>query len=599
MKAVILAGSPGTALFPLANCHPLLAFPVGNRPLLAHQFDVLRRAGITQVTLIANGHADEYRRLVQKVAQRERPDLHVQVVTEAVPAGTAGALRAIEAFAAGDGVVLVTGGVHFAALDLTRLIEAHRARRAALTVVTQSDDSVPYIEHVDVDEQQTVRAIHLMHHSRDRRRPGSPRRVPDRRSPRITAGVYVIDPAAFVHVQRAGYMDLKEQLVPALRSAGLVVYAHHRSGATRIVSSLTQYLDLNAAFLEGARDRRVAVAERELACNVWAGSNVRIAATARLRGPIVIGANSVIGPGSTITGPAAIGSNCAIEADASIERSVIWSGSRIGPNATISRAVVTERCDVTASSVVSNGAVVPGSTGINRLARIAGKDATGDRFNVWIADGRVVPLHRASLRHRISTLSKRAIDVVLSLAALVVLAPVVALIAAAITLDSRGPVFFSQRRCGKHGREFRMWKFRTMVPDADRQQAALFARKDVDGPMFKLEHDPRVTGVGRVLRKTSLDELPQLLNVLRGEMSLVGPRPLVMEEMKFAPAWRDMRLQVRPGISGLWQVNGRSNVSFHDWIHHDIRYVTQRSLMLDAIILMRTLRALRVREGAK
>ena len=137
-----------------------------------------------------------------------------------------------------------------------------------------------------------------------------------------------------------------------------------------------------------------------------------------------------------------------------------------------------------------------------------------------------------------------------------------------------------------------MHKFRTMVPDAEKRQKELRAQNSVDGPMFKLEEDPRITRVGKLLRKTSLDELPQLLNVLRGEMSLVGPRPLAYDEMKFCPTWRDARLSVSPGLTGLWQVKARNRNRFAEWIRYDLEYVRTHSLWLDLYILIRTARVL-------
>ena len=134
-----------------------------------------------------------------------------------------------------------------------------------------------------------------------------------------------------------------------------------------------------------------------------------------------------------------------------------------------------------------------------------------------------------------------------------------------------------------------MVKFRTMVKDAEEMQAQLRPLSEVDGPMFKIENDPRSTPLGRQLRRYSVDEIPQLWNVLKGEMSLVGPRPLAEREMQFCPAWRDARLKVRPGVTGLWQVSGRSKTSFHDWIRLDIEYVRERSTMLDLKILARTM----------
>ena len=163
------------------------------------------------------------------------------------------------------------------------------------------------------------------------------------------------------------------------------------------------------------------------------------------------------------------------------------------------------------------------------------------------------------------------------------------LVALTIKLTSPGPIFFRQRRCGPHGREFMMVKFRTMVKDAEKMQAELRPLNEVDGPVFKIENDPRSTALGRFLRKYSIDEMPQLWNVLKGEMSLVGPRPLAAREMRFCPAWRDVRLKVRPGITGLWQVSGRSKTSFHDWIRLDIEYVQEQSIFRDFQILFKTL----------
>jgi lipopolysaccharide/colanic/teichoic acid biosynthesis glycosyltransferase len=184
---------------------------------------------------------------------------------------------------------------------------------------------------------------------------------------------------------------------------------------------------------------------------------------------------------------------------------------------------------------------------------------------------------------------KRALDLIGASVGLVLTLPIMAAVAVAIRLDSPGPIFFRQSRCGQGGREFPMLKFRTMVPDAEARKVALASRNEVDGPMFKLAHDPRVTRVGRFLRKTSLDELPQLVNVLRGEMSLVGPRPLAMEEMRWNPSWRDSRLTMRPGLTGLWQVEAHSKAAFADWITHDLAYLRNHSLSRDLRILTKTL----------
>jgi exopolysaccharide biosynthesis polyprenyl glycosylphosphotransferase len=187
---------------------------------------------------------------------------------------------------------------------------------------------------------------------------------------------------------------------------------------------------------------------------------------------------------------------------------------------------------------------------------------------------------------------KRAIDVIAAAVAILALAPVMLAVAAAVTMTSPGPAIFGQERYGLNRRRFRMLKFRTMVEGADRLQGTLEARNEAQGPVFKIANDPRITPLGRWLRRTSLDELPQLFNVLRGEMSLVGPRPLPLRDVGRFTRTADMRrFSVRPGITGLWQVSGRSQLGFDQWITLDLHYIDQWSLGLDLRILLRTLPA--------
>ena len=189
-------------------------------------------------------------------------------------------------------------------------------------------------------------------------------------------------------------------------------------------------------------------------------------------------------------------------------------------------------------------------------------------------------------------LVKRAIDLAGASAALLLLAPLLPVIAAAIRFSSPGPVLFSQERYGLKKRRFRMQKFRTMVSDAESLQSILEDRNEAKGPVFKIRDDPRVTRVGRILRQTSLDELPQLLNVLRGDMSLVGPRPLPLRDVsRFDEAWLMRRFSVRPGMTGLWQVSGRSSLPFNRWMALDLQYIDEWSLALDLRILAMTIPA--------
>ncbi len=196
--------------------------------------------------------------------------------------------------------------------------------------------------------------------------------------------------------------------------------------------------------------------------------------------------------------------------------------------------------------------------------------------------------------------SKRALDLLLVGVASLIALPVCLVIAAIIKLTSPGPVLFVQERLGRNGRPFRFYKFRSMRHDADdaihRQFAAMFINGDEDGCKaqnggkagYKLEEDPRVTPIGRWLRRTSLDELPQLLNILKGEMSLVGPRPPISYEIENYQPWHLERLKVTPGLTGLWQVMGRSRVSFDEMVHLDLHYINHWSPLLDVQILLRT-----------
>jgi exopolysaccharide biosynthesis polyprenyl glycosylphosphotransferase len=198
-----------------------------------------------------------------------------------------------------------------------------------------------------------------------------------------------------------------------------------------------------------------------------------------------------------------------------------------------------------------------------------------------------------------SAVAKRIADVLIASVALILVAPVFLIIAVAIKLCSRGPVFFTQERYGLNKQRFRIVKFRTMVIDAEARQAGLESQNEAQGPVFKIKNDPRITPVGRFLRKTSLDELPQFINVLKGEMSLVGPRPLPLRDVaRFTDACLMRRFSVKPGLTCLWQIRGRSNTNFDQWIAYDLEYIDNWSPFLDFKILMMTIPAVIRGQGA-
>lgn len=195
---------------------------------------------------------------------------------------------------------------------------------------------------------------------------------------------------------------------------------------------------------------------------------------------------------------------------------------------------------------------------------------------------------------------KRSVDFTAAAVGLIILSPVLIAIALLIKLtDPRGPIIFKQKRAGIGGRPFMIYKFRTMRADAEAMKARLAEFNEQDGPAFKITNDPRITKIGMFLRKTSLDELPQFINILKGDMSLVGPRPLPVNEADACDNWQKRRLDVAPGLTCIWQVHGRSRVTFDEWARMDIRYIKRRKLWHDLTLLAQTIPAVLLRRGAK
>ncbi len=208
-------------------------------------------------------------------------------------------------------------------------------------------------------------------------------------------------------------------------------------------------------------------------------------------------------------------------------------------------------------------------------------------------------VHFLNIEHKpVQMVFKRLFDVAASAFALWILSPLVLLTALLIKLTSRGPIFFKQERVGMHGRPFYMLKFRSMVVNAEELKLKLLAQNEADGPVFKIQKDPRITPIGRFIRKFSIDELPQLINVLRGEMSIVGPRPPIPAEVAQYEPWQRRRLSVRPGLTCLWQVSGRNKVGFQDWMYLDMQYIDHWSLGQDFNLILKTVPVVLTGKGA-
>ena len=184
---------------------------------------------------------------------------------------------------------------------------------------------------------------------------------------------------------------------------------------------------------------------------------------------------------------------------------------------------------------------------------------------------------------------KRAMDIIGSLCGIILLSPLLIIVALAIKIeDPKGSIFFSQQRCGKDNKLFPMYKFRSMVSNAEELLEELMEHNEMDGPVFKIKDDPRITRVGKFIRKTSIDELPQLFNILRGDMSIVGPRPAIPHEVAEYSHYHKQRLLVKPGLTCIWQVSGRNSIGFDEWMEMDLEYIEKRNLWMDIKLIFKT-----------
>lgn len=350
---------------------------------------------------------------------------------------------------------------------------------------------------------------------------------------------------------------------------------------SRDVPAKTEILDLghlheylNLCHADALRDSADADNETSF---LRIGKDCNISPTARIVGPVTIHDRVTIGSGATIVGPAMIGAGAQIEDHAMVAQSVMLANAHVAEHGQVLRSLV-----------------LPPALGHEHETA-----AAADSDEVWsrVADvpqdspATVAEGEEEAKRHKVYVGVKRWIDAVLALIGLILLLPIMLIVAILIRREGKGPIFFGHEREGIGGKPFRCWKFRTMVENAHLMQRELYSSNAVDGPQFKMDDDPRVTRIGETLRTTNLDELPQLWNVLLGQMSLIGPRPSPFRENQICVPWRLARLSVRPGISGLWQVcrANRDGGDFHQWIFFDLMYVKHVSPWTDLKILVATI----------
>ena len=303
------------------------------------------------------------------------------------------------------------------------------------------------------------------------------------------------------------------------------------------------------------------------------GRESRIDPSARLIGPVILHERVIVEAEATIVGPTVVGSGSRIQRGAIVAQSVLLDDTVVAARAPVRHRVASGRCSTSAGEPPTE----PSCLTVGPVNDCRGAGSMG-----------AAPM---GLARRIHLAVKRVVDIVFSSAALLALSPLLIVVALLIKLQSPGPVLFVHRREQRGGKGFPCLKFRTMMADAHRQQRALYKQNEVDGPQFNLSRDPRITRLGWWLRGTNIDELPQMINVLLGHMSLVGPRPSPFRENQICVPWRRARLSVRPGITGLWQLcrsADRSAGDFHQWIFYDIAYVRHFSIWLDIKILLAT-----------
>lgn len=331
-------------------------------------------------------------------------------------------------------------------------------------------------------------------------------------------------------------------------------------------------LHLSEQSIRQLANRRVPAGYRRIAPGVLAATSCRIDPTVRIHGPAVLQNRSVLEAGAVLIGPSLLGPGSCVQEGATLAQSATMRQSIIPAGQTIRHRVLCHLGEPLE--------VIPPS-----------ESAEPPRRQLRLPFRQLVRATDQVVRRRWTYPAiKHAIDVAFAVLGLVILSPLLSVVALLIKLDSPGPLLFGHEREGRHGKVFQCWKFRTMVHGAHAKQRALYKNSGVDGPQFKLDRDPRVTRIGWFLRATNIDELPQLFNVLAGQMSLIGPRPSPFRENQICIPWRQARLSVLPGITGLWQIcrSQRATGDFHQWIYYDMLYVRHMSLRLDLKILVAT-----------
>ena len=517
-KAVILAGGQETKLSPLTNYCPSWMFPILSKPLMEYTIGCLKDNGIEEIVI-----ALPEKSKIPDFFKKRAWGINVRFYQKDRPRGTAGTLKDLEKFLDQEHFLVIKGNLFVGYADLAKFIEDHLETGSMITVgVYKENGRNGTVENFTIADDKTVKSFHTIHAS------------VDRRSPWRSSGMYLMDPSVLMFIDQKYYMDINEQLIPALQKEDLNVSSHEIKGFYSCINNMNDYIYVHRELLMNGHKPKLEP-KVEIGNKIWVGKDVKISPNAYLLGPIVIDDDCEIKDGAQIIGPTVIGKRCQISEGAVIRECILWDGASLSSYSHAEYSIIGETSYIPDNSTFKNMIILNG-------LRVGDANLIPSDYNIKgvAAVSEIMKIGGSS--HELYHMAKRIMDVSLSAAGVILLLPLFLLIAIAIKISSRGPVFFMQKRCGMRGKLFNMIKFRTMIENAEDLQPELLSLNEVDGPLFKISDDPRVTKFGKLLRKTSLDELPQLFNVLKGEMSLVGPRPLIMEEMKFSPMWRDTRL---------------------------------------------------------
>lgn len=574
--AIILAGGQNPHLIPLTRYKTIPILPILNKPMIDHTICFLKKHNVNNI-LIAGSRDSNVEGHIKYLKQNNGANIDIQYIEEDKPRGTAGVLRDLQDFIKDKNFLVINCNTFIDDIDIDDVLAFHNEKDSMVTIGVKKTLEY-HMEGINITQEGVVNGFHIIHPSREKRSSLKP------------TGIYIFKSDVLKFIDTNGYFDIKEQLIPILRKASLPVHIHELNGYCKPINTIDDYYNVHKeCLLNGNIDSNNMT---EIMENIWIGKETVISSQTYLIGPVIIGKNCIIEGHAQIIGPAVIGDGCKIKQGALVRESILWEDSVIEKTSNISYCIIRKGLTINEGDSFRNKIVVDNLTSEEINFQVFGKELNG------VTGTNAINSHISIFRYRALLGIKRIIDITCSFIGLIIFSPLILLISAVIKLDSNGSVIFRQKRCGKGGKDFNMFKFRTMVKDAHSLQHKFTSENKVDGPMFKLINDPRITWIGQFLRRTSLDELPQFINVLKGEMSLVGPRPLVMDEMKFSPSWRKIRLKVKPGITGLWQIQGRSNAAFHDWIRYDLYYVRNQSLWLDIKIILKTIKVVLKKVGA-